>query len=147
MSATMFRQLLLPALVVAFLPAAGQAAAQTAKQEQICRDDNITGDVVERVDACSALISAGKTANGRPASEKTLGGWYFTRGLAYGILEDYERAIADYRKVPPSDARAVRNIYPIEIKLAWLRYLKEIQDEKAYPNWSSPPYDAQWKWD
>jgi hypothetical protein len=143
----MLRRLFFSAmLAAAFLPGAGKAAAQTAKQEQICRDDNFN-DFVGQVDACSALIAGGKTANGRPASEKTLGGWYFSRALAYAILDDYERAIADYRKVPPSDTRAVRNIYPLELKLAWLRYLKEIQDEKVYPNWSTPPYDAQWKWD
>jgi tetratricopeptide (TPR) repeat protein len=117
--------------------------AQTAQQQKLCA--NIFGNPIQTISACSALIQAQRLPNGTPLTPKMLAELHFNRGIAYNGIADFERAIADYEKAAPFDARAPRNIYEVKIRMAWLRYLKEIQDDEYdHSNWSSPPFDAFW---
>jgi hypothetical protein len=58
-------------------------------------------------------------------------------------MGDAARARADFKKavdLQPSSAAALRE--DAEATEVWVRYLKEIQDEGDYANWSGPPLDA-----
>jgi tetratricopeptide (TPR) repeat protein len=76
------------------------------------------------------------------------------RGNTYFSLGNYDQALADYNealRIDPKYALAVQNHanleYRKEIDGQWRRYLKEIQDENDYANWSGPPLDRYWSAD
>jgi len=134
---------LLSAILLVATLFARPSMAQTAQQQKICA--NISNNPIQMIAACSALIQAQRLPNGKPLTPKMLAELHFNRGVAYGIINDFERSIADYKKAAPFDARAARNIYETQTNMAWLRYLKEIQDDEYdHSNWSSPPFDAFW---
>jgi tetratricopeptide (TPR) repeat protein len=64
------------------------------------------------------------------------------RGAIYLFRGDVARANADFAaaiRINPSLQTDVRRK---ELNIHWLRYLKEIQDERDYANWSGPPLEA-----
>jgi tetratricopeptide (TPR) repeat protein len=68
---------------------------------------------------------------------------FSVRGQVFAILGDQPRAEADYRsssKVNPKMKSSFEHFQGLNV--AWLNYLKEIQDDDDFANWSSPPLDA-----
>ena len=73
---------------------------------------------------------------------------YTNRGNAYAFKRDYVRALADYdhalRLKPGSElaikAKASALLYQ-RLYGQWEQYLKGIEDEREYANWSGPPLE------
>jgi tetratricopeptide (TPR) repeat protein len=91
------RRVFFPSLLVVTLLAVA-AHAQTAQERQWCEsEEEVT--VSQRIDGCSAVIKAG-----RDRSEK-LAEAYSSRGLAYRVKGEYDRAIQDYNQALKLDAK------------------------------------------
>jgi hypothetical protein len=120
------------------LLALGTPLAQTAQQRKIC--DDLSSDAYQRIAACTALIEAGpKSVAGRNLAEA-----YLNRAIGYELISDFARAIADHEKALTHFPKTQDNIDYMKLQEAWVRYLKEIQDDQDYANWSRPPSDAYW---
>jgi tetratricopeptide (TPR) repeat protein len=92
------RRVFFPSLLVATLLALA-AHAQTAQERQWCEsEEEVT--VSQRIDGCSAVIKAG-----RDRSEK-LAEAYSSRGLAYRLKGEYDRAIQDYGQAIKLNAKS-----------------------------------------
>src|SRR5215813_6236370 len=75
----------LGAALLAGLP----ALAQTAQERRYCEgEDGATA--AQRIDACSAVIKAGRDKGEKLAEA------FNNRGVGYRLKGDYDRAIADY---------------------------------------------------
>ena len=117
---------LVSAILLVFTLFAKPSMAQTAEQQRICA--NSFGNPIQIISACSALIQAQRLPNGKPLTPKMLAELHFNRGIAYGVINDFERAIADYEKTLFVHARARRTYYQKSDQiLAWLRYLKGLR--------------------
>jgi tetratricopeptide (TPR) repeat protein len=93
------RRVLFLSLLVATLLAVTAAHAQTAQERQWCEsEEEVT--VSQRIDGCSAVIKAG-----RDRSEK-LAEAYSSRGLAYRLKGEYDRAIQDYGQAIKLNAKS-----------------------------------------
>src|SRR5258706_10593310 len=79
---------LLSAMFLALL-AAFPALAQTAQERRTCEGED-GASAVQRVDACSAVIKAGRDKGDKLAET------FDNRGVAYRLKGDYDHAIADY---------------------------------------------------
>ncbi len=64
------------------------------------------------------------------------------RGAVYLFRGDAARANADFNAAVRVNSSLQVNVRRKELNIHWLRYLKEIQDEGDYANWSGPPLDA-----
>jgi hypothetical protein len=117
----------LKALVVASMVATATifliepSSGQTAQQEKVCRDFKV--DPFQRIRACTAAIEAG----GKSMPPKVLAELYAERAIAYSLVSDFERAIADDQKALPFFPHTQNAIDRNNIRLQWLRYLKEIE--------------------
>ncbi len=70
---------------------------------------------------------------------------FVARGLAYKKKGELDRAIADGNeaiRLDPRSADALRLRVDLQLDDQWLRYLKGIQDDGDYANWSGPPLDV-----
>ena len=64
------------------------------------------------------------------------------RSIVYKVNGDSERAAADYNAAVHADGSDQRSLEGgAALMDHWLAYLKEIQDNGDYPNWSGPPLD------
>jgi tetratricopeptide (TPR) repeat protein len=92
------RRVFFPSLLVATLLAAA-AHAQTAQERQWCEsDEEVT--VSQRIDGCSAVIKAGRDRGEKLAEA------YNSRGVAYRLKGEYDRAIQDYGQAIKLDAKS-----------------------------------------
>jgi len=64
------------------------------------------------------------------------------RGAIYLVRGDTARANADFAAAIRIDQSLLVNVRRKQLNIYWLRYLKEIQDERDYANWSGPPLEA-----
>jgi tetratricopeptide (TPR) repeat protein len=68
---------------------------------------------------------------------------YAVRAAFYVISNDYERATADYAealRLDPKNAHAKSGKRFLD---HWVRYLREIQEDGDYANWSGPPLEVR----
>src|ERR1700716_3906688 len=74
------------------------ALAQTAQEHRYCEGED-GASVAQRIDACSAVIKAGRDKGDKLAEA------FNNRGVAYRLKGDHERAIADYGQAIRLNAR------------------------------------------
>jgi tetratricopeptide (TPR) repeat protein len=87
------------AMLAAVLLAGGGAHAQSAQERQWCEGaDGATVD--QRIDGCSAVIKAGRDKGEKLAEA------FGSRGLAYRLKGEYDRAIQDYSQAIKLDAKS-----------------------------------------
>jgi hypothetical protein len=117
--------------------------AQSAQDRTSClTEDSIA--VRQRITACSALIDSHRLRGEELARVFSIRAWAHTRTNRFDLAAaDAEEAV----RLEPSNRLyvAVRDRYT-HTKLMnehWSRYLKEIQDDNDYANWSGPPSDLQ----
>lgn len=74
---------------------------------------------------------------------------YVLRAGIMRSMNEHDRAVADYNeaiRLAPQETRyvAVRDAYVhrTQMNKSWMSYLKEIQDDQDYANWSGPPLDS-----
>ena len=92
------RRVFFPSLLVATLLATA-AHAQTAQERQWCEsEEEVT--VSQRIDGCSAVIKAGRDRGEKLAEA------YSSRGVAYRLKGEYDRAIQDYGQAIKLDAKS-----------------------------------------
>jgi tetratricopeptide (TPR) repeat protein len=88
-----------PALVLAAALLAGASAlAQTAQERRYCEGED-GASVAQRIDACSAVIKAGRDKGDKLAEA------FNNRGVAYRLKGDYDRALADYAQAIKLNAK------------------------------------------
>jgi hypothetical protein len=121
----------------------GSTSAQMEPLQKICEDFHT--EAFQRIGACSALIQTQHFPDGRPIPPKTLAWQHMMRGIAFEAILDFGRAIADYEQASPFFPQGQIGIDRMKIKAQWAPYLKEIQDDNDYPNWSGAPFDRYWK--
>jgi Tfp pilus assembly protein PilF len=75
---------------------------------------------------------------------------HFLRAFIFRKMRDFARAVTEYDeavRLAPNNPyyRNARNSYVQSSHMDehWTRYLREIQNDHDYANWSSPPLDAQ----
>jgi hypothetical protein len=119
--------------------------AQTVEQQQACVSIYVAP--ATRVLACTALIEAGRLPNGQPLSPTALAQLHVDRSVGYELMHDFARARDDHKAALSVFPLAQVNIDRFQVEVDWLHYLKEIQDDHDYPNWSSPPSDHFWSAD
>src|SRR6266702_6208100 len=74
------------------------AHAQTAQERRYCEGED-GASVAQRIDACSAVIKAGRDKGDKLAEA------FNNRGGAYRLKGDYDRAIADYAQAIKLNAK------------------------------------------
>jgi Tfp pilus assembly protein PilF len=74
---------------------------------------------------------------------------YINRGNTHARNKDYSRATADYTKalaIDPKNALAARQLQVVKFSInteeKWIGYLRTIQDDDDYANWSGPPLEV-----
>jgi len=68
---------------------------------------------------------------------------YANRGVVYLILGEDARANSDFENAARTEPKSARQIMDNkEYTEMWVTYLKQIQDENDYENWSGPPLNA-----
>ena len=78
-------------------------------------------------------------------ASSTEGSWCPESGYEWAHLDSAGHPIpGDYAVVSTSERRAARD-QRNTMNDRWAKYLKEIQTDNAYPNWSGPPYDLYLK--
>src|ERR1700674_4625480 len=89
-------------LAGALLAGAGgvSALAQTAQERRYCEGED-GASVPQRIDACSAVIKAGRDKGDKLAEA------FNNRGVGYRLKGDYDRAIADYAQAIKLNAKLV----------------------------------------
>jgi hypothetical protein len=120
----------------------GSSLAQTAQDRTWCLEDSSTPE--QTIQGCTALIQSQKFRGAQLAE------LHFDRAVGYAKSHDSEHAIADLNeavRLNPKNAqyatRRDRHVHGALMSESWTRYLKEIQDDQDYPNWSGPPLDAR----
>jgi hypothetical protein len=68
------------------------------------------------------------------------GSWLAETGYEWANLDSDGRPIPGDLRVASTSARAEARLREHALAERWLRYLKEIQDQKDYGNWSGPPH-------
>jgi hypothetical protein len=122
----------------------GPTFAQIALSQKVCEDTSSSADAFQRISACSVLIQTQHFPNGEPIPPKTLAWQHVMRATAYEAILDFKRAIADCEQALPFFPNGQTNIDRVKIQAQWAPYLKEIQDDNDYPNWSRAPFDRYW---
>jgi tetratricopeptide (TPR) repeat protein len=88
-----------PAIALAGVLLAGlPALAQTAQERRYCEGED-GASVAQRIDACSAVIKAGRDKGEKLAEA------FNNRGFGYRLKGDYDRAIADYAQAIKLNAK------------------------------------------
>ena len=68
---------------------------------------------------------------------------YFNRGRYHAIKGDTAQATADFDKAKQLDPKIKGSVdFESKMLLSWLQYLKEVQQDQDYANWSGPPLNA-----